>query len=548
MASHISGEASLKEQQSTSIEKNAPTTTQLQAVEPTPNGKSSATPSVVSSATTASTFKALAAVSYAERIRTSSPSIDQAVTANRPSANVDEVSSATGKSGTDAKSNNGKRTGKNKSSNSGSSARGAAQRSVAVSDSAMPAAVNQVTDGVDGKQGAASEAQNDEDQGWQEVTTKSKSHHNSKHDKKDGGSASGTGRHKQQGRKATVSGTVSDETAVHEKTAKGKNNSSGRKDKEKGDKESRQPQQSGEDTVPIEPTRRQQQQQKEKDGVSPKAMGMKSASWRSSPLAPQTTSPSNGLATSTPTAPPQDDEVRPPASSAQEVTNKPEAQSPHDTGAQHPSSVTASVDSKQETAIPSTPAVAAPIPTPSQPTPSAPAINVWQLRKEKMKSSSTKSSKTGGNTGGTSKTVFNSLTDATSPPLSANIGGKKAGATKSEPGQGKRAAAAPGASPAAPLPSSVNKNAAEKSYVKASSEAASAPIPTSRREPSTPMTTGPSAGSQSPATRIADDRLWPDIATLTSRNLGTTGKEGKKKEREDEEAARPATTTGKKGA
>lgn len=553
MASHIPGEASLKEQVTTSIDKNVESS-QSPVVEPTSNGKTveAASPLAVSPTTTASTFKALAAVSYAERIRTSSPSVDHVVASSKSTAAAEESSSTNGKSnGTDAKSNSGKRAGKNKSASAGTHVRGSASRSAPVSDAATPPIVNQGSETADGKQENAAEPRNDEDQGWQEVTTKFKNHHNSKPEKKDGNSGTGTGRHKQHGKKAAVGGGVSDESAVQEKTTKGKNTSSGRKDKEKGDKEPRHQPPTGEDAVPIEPTRRQQQQQKEKDGVSPKALGMKSASWRSSPLASQTVAAEDGPQSVTSSPATQDEESRPPLShDVPETSNKPEAQPVDSAHAQQPSAAPATGEMMSEAESESTPVAAIPNQIPPQSTPSAPAVNIWQLRKEKMKSSTAKPLKAGGNAGNASKTVFSSLTDATSPPLSASISGKKAGVKKSEEGQGKRSASVPGASVTAPATSSAaGKNIINKSDVKPSAENVPGPISSGPGDIST-STTAPSAGSQAQSgssTRLADDKLWPDIATLATKNLGPTGKEGKKKEREDEDASRPTTTRGKKG-
>jgi hypothetical protein len=553
MATQVSGEASLEEQVSNSIDKNV-SSSQSQVDEPTPNGKTgeAASPPIVSPTTVASTFKALAAVSYAERIRTSSPSVDHVVASSKPAAGIEESSSTNGKSnGTDAKSNSGKRTGKNKSAPAGTHVRGSASRSAAVSDATTPLGASQGSESADGKQETAPEPRNDEDQGWQEVTTKFKNHHNSKPEKKDGNSGSGSGRHKQHGKKAAVSGGVSDESVVQEKTAKGKTVSSGRKDKEKGDKEPRQQPPTGEDAVPIEPTRRQQQQQKEKDGVSPKALGMKSASWRSSPLSFHAIAAEDGLQNVASSSATQDEENRSPISQdAPEASTKPAVQPVDSANAQESSAALATADKMLDAESASIPAAATPTQTPSQSTPSAPAINIWQLRKEKMKSSTTKPSKAGGNAGNTSKTVFSSLTDATSPPLSANISGKKAGTNKVEDVQGKRPVSVPGASATTPVSApAAGKNITNKSNVKASAESVPAPISSGRRDISTP-TIAPGARSQAvsgSSTRLADDKLWPDIATLATKNLGTTGKEGKKKEREDEEAARPTTTSGKKG-
>jgi hypothetical protein len=188
--------------------------------------------------------------------------------------------------------------------------------------------------------------------------------------------------------------------------------------------------------------------------------------------------------------------------------------------------------------------------TTPQPSLPAPAVNIWQLRKEKMKSSSGKQSKSGGSGSTTGKTVFNSLTDAASPPLSGPSTGKKSAVTsKPEEAQGKRQTPGSAAPISATASTSAGKTTTNKTNAKTSAESIPAPTASVRRDVS--VTTAIHSGSpQVPAgssTRLADDQLWPDIATLAVKNVGSSGKDGKKKEKEDEENARPTASNAKKG-
>jgi hypothetical protein len=495
----------------------------------------SSAPAATSSNAT-STFRALAnAVSYAERIRASSPVVDNAV---RKPVTPREEGSINGKANTtasiDVKSTNTKRAGKNKSSSASNQKR-----------------TTEVTATAPGSQGSglpsgsAGTLEDDAEQGWQEVTAKSKAHQSNKGDKKDTGSnSSANGRLRQHSKKPIINGTAADENTTHDRPVKSKSVGNGRKDSDKGEKEPRQQQSSSEDGVTAEPTRRQQQQQKEKDGSSPKSLGMKSASWRSSPLGSQPVSASKEEFPSNISAEPRDTIIQPvtPITNPQEPAVEPKAAATESTGG---SSSKASTGGGAQSTRPTDSATVPSEVEKPVPTPTATPVNIWQLRKEKMKSTTTKQSKSGAGSG---KTVFNALSETTpsSQPTNNNSGKKNAGGPRIEEAQSKKApvvASNPVNTQAAP---STGKSASSKQAVKPTATDVAGPSLGSRRDASTIGT--PNGNAKTPAApppRLADDQLWPDIAASAARLPGTTGTEGKKKEKDSEETLRP--TTSKKG-
>lgn len=493
---------------------------------------------VTPSSASTSTFRALAAVSYAERIRTSTPAVDSA--ARKAVAPRDE-SPSNGKLNTvvaaDGKTTSSKRTGKIKAGSSSIPKRSAeASRTLSVSQAS-------------GQGSGPVETPTDEaEQGWQEVTGKSKSHQSSKGDKKDAGNTgNASGRQRQQAKKPQINGTAQDENTNHDRPLKGKSAEKGRKDHDKGDKESRHQQSSHEDGMTAEPTRRQQQQQKERDGSSPKSLGMKAASWRSSPLAVHSVSCAK-----------QDMEPTIPAGLREDAHGSVAFQSSsQDPAAERKADMT-EISGASLSAVPTgsdretkpisgtattTPEVAKPE---LQPIQAAAPVNVWQLRKEKMKSTAAKQVKT---TAGNGKTVFNTLSEMTPVSQSTNNYAGKKNSNRIEENQSKKLPAATAShANTQPLPATTGKATTGKQTAKLAS--AEMTITASGRRDAA-SASGPSSGSikapGGPSPRLADDNLWPDIAASASKLPGPTGTEGKKKDREYDETARPATTSNKKG-
>lgn len=480
-----------------------------------------------------STFRALATVSYAERIRTSSPVIDNAI---RKAVTPREEGSTNGKSAVasaDGKPTNSKRTGKTKSGSSNQ------KRSTEVTSALS------VSQGSGQSSGSTGIPQDDTEQGWQEVTAKSKVHQSSKGDKKDASNNSnGSARMRQHTKKVIINGTMTDENTNNDRPIKGKTAVNSRKELDKGDKESRHQQSSSEDGVVSEPTRRQQQQQKEKDGSSPKSLGMKSASWRSSPLGSQPVSASKEdfdpsisaerneavVYSEAPDTSPQGPAADPQAKIAAIIGTSPSVV---------PTAGEKEVE-RESTSATVEPEVEKPL---VQPVPTATPVNIWQLRKEKMKSTSSKQVKSGAGNG---KTVFNTLSETTPASQSTNDNGvkKNAGANRLEEVQSKKV---PGpAHPVVQTLSSTGKPAANRQAAKIPATDIAAVSTVGRRDVGS-TTNGNSKAIGGPPPRLGDDHLWPDIAASATKLPGSSSAEGKKKEKESEETIRPAATSNKKG-
>ncbi|KAJ9106879.1 hypothetical protein QFC19_003008 [Naganishia cerealis] len=519
-----------------------------------------AQPSSSTPATT-STFKALSAGSYAERIRTSVPHPDNSNIA-KISGGIEEEASGSSKSGSgngaEAKQSNGKRTGKSKSSSNPTHSRSAASRAGPMADMGTPnAGTPSLDSGAVGQKKTETPAQQSEDaeQGWQEVTAKARNQHSNKNDKKD--SSSGNGRHKQHGKKALVGASGEDNavpTHSHEKATKGKAVAN-RKEKEKSDKESRHQQAQGDEGITSEPTRKQQQQQKDKESTGPKSLGMKSASWRASPLAAASLTVSAEVSegvpspTTTSTATKEEAVSQPEQSTTQEahVTINEQSQASRE-DFQH-----IAMTSNQDTAETNTDGqgnAAADVKANPTPAPAVPAVNIWQLRKEKMKSSSTKQPKHSSNDNGNGKSVFSSLTVAAGGEGSNNSRTAASG-NKADGAPGKRQASGPTQQEATSLPSLVG-NAASKQAMKGgptvvSNSQSTSTVQGKPARPAAVTTIGAAALKPASASATLTDTMsWPDVAASAVKVMNATGGEGKKKDKEEENSLQAIAVKAKK--
>lgn len=493
---------------------------------------------VTASSASTSTFRALAAVSYAERIRTSTPAVDSVA---RKAATPRDESPSNGKLSTivatDGKATSSKRTGKSKAGSSSIPKR-TAEASPTLS----------VSQGSGQGSGLVETPTDEAEQGWQEVTGKFKSHQSSKGDKKDMGNTSNTsGRQRQQAKKPIINGTAQDENTNHDRPLKGRSAEKGRKDHDRGDKESRHQQSSHEDGMTAEPTRRQQQQQKERDGSTPKSLGMKAASWRSSPLAAQTVScAKQDLESEIPVGLREDvNGSAAPNSSSQDPAAERKADMTDVSGASL-STITTGID--RDTKPISGSATAAPEVAKSeiQPVSTAAPVNVWQLRKEKMKSTTAKQVKT---SAGNGKTVFNTLSETVPASQSTNNNAGKKNSNRIEENQSKKLPAASASHANTQTSSGTTGKAATGKQTAKLASVEMTTAASGRRDAAS--ASGPSGGSikalGGPPPRLADDHLWPDIAASAAKLPGSTGIEGKKKDKEHDETARPAATSSKKG-
>lgn len=515
-----------------------------------------------------STFKALSAGSYAERIRTSVQSTENP-TSTKIGGNAEEESVGGSKAGSgnsgEGKPNSGKRTGKNKSGSNAAQHRSSTPRVGATGETATPNASTTSSDtGVtkQGKSETAVQHPEESEQGWQEVTAKPRNQSSNKSDKKEA-SSSGSGRQKQYGKKSSV-GTTSDESAVsphvNEKPNKGKSAPS-RKEKEKSDKDSRQQQAQGSEVVAPEPTRKQQQQQKDKESTGAKSLGMKSASWRSSPLAvafmaagspgnledalsPTTATPTtNTTTTTTETSPPGQHASKESTSLADDALQTGNEPIQQQTMTSTQNGVEPNNNDQDKVA-------ATNVKVDTVPAPAVPAVNIWQLRKEKMKSSSTKQAKQSSSSNNNGKSVFGSLTGAVIPSSGDGSSSSKAAAvSKSDTVSGKRQATGSTQQES----HSSGGNAASKSSLKTGSASSPNPPPTSltqskqiRPTTVTPTTAAPVTGA-APSATLTDVMTWPDVAASAVKAMNIAGGEGRKKEREEEENAQAIVVNTKKG-
>ncbi|KAJ9122501.1 hypothetical protein QFC22_001930 [Naganishia vaughanmartiniae] len=510
-----------------------------------------------------STFKALSAGSYAERIRPSVSLMDNGIP-TKIGGNTDEESLGSSKSGSgngaEAKSNSGKRTGKNKSGSNTTQHRSSAARAAgSLAETVIPNAGTTTTTSSDtgvtrqGKSETPAQQLEESEQGWQEVTAKPRNQGTNKADKKE--SSGGSGRQKQHGKKS-LAGSTSDENVVssqvNDKSNKGKSAPS-RKEKDKIDKESRQQQAQGDEAIATEPTRKQQQQQKDKENTGPKSLGMKSASWRSSPLAaafmtesaesqeevllPSTTTTTKPAETSPPGQPTSGEPIGP-ANDTTKTSNE-----------TIQSNTTPTTQIKAQPSDGSKNAIAPPdvkadsIPT--IPAPAVPAVNIWQLRKEKMKSGSTKQPKTSSN--GNGKSVFSSLTGAAAPPSGkGSSSSSKPAATGNKPDNAAGKRQASGSSPPE-LPSS-GVNSARKQLLKAvfTSSPNAVAIPPTQGKHTRPTNNAAPVGTTTSSATLTDVTAWPDVAASAVKIANATGGENRKKEREDDDNAQAVVVNAKK--
>ncbi|KAJ9098605.1 hypothetical protein QFC21_004252 [Naganishia friedmannii] len=507
-----------------------------------------------------STFKALSAGSYAERIRTSVLPTDNS-TSTKTGGNTEEESlgsSTLGRgNGAEAKPNSGKRTGKNKSSSNSAQQRSAAPRTGSLAETVLPNAGTTSCDTGVTKQGKLEtqppQTPDELEQGWQEVTAKPRNQGNNKTDKKEA-SSSGSARQKQHGKKS-LAGTTSDENIasphVNEKPSKGKSAPS-RKEKEKTEKESRQQQTQGEEVAASEPTRKQQQQQKDKESTGPKSLGMKSASWRSSPLTAALMTDSaeslDDISSSATTATKTAETSQPDQPTMQEPTSlvNDTTKTTNETAQQKPTPAT------ESKADPSAKGQDAPADAKAGPKIPALAVNIWQLRKEKMKSSSTKQLKPGSGSNGNGKSVFYSLTGAAVPSGGEGSSSSKSAATGNNKPDGAPAKRQASGQAHQESPSSGGTSATKHSLKTGSASSPNLPTGSSTTQGKQSRPTLVTSNSVAPATTasssatLTDVMAWPDVAASAVKAANTAGGEGKKKEREDEDNAQGVVVKSKK--